>query len=154
MKKRNLLDDTDLEILGYLSENARVSNREIAQKMGVAEGTIRSRVKRMQDEKSIRFTALTQEMGMETPTLCYVGVRVDLSSMTEVATTLSSFPEVRFVASTLGRFDIFAVVVVSSVEGLNRFISDKVISIPGVRRAHTSIATNTLKYDHRWGKVV
>lgn len=153
MSKRNLLDDTDLEILSYLSENARVSNRDIAQKVGVAEATFRARVKRMLDEKSIRFTALTREVDMETPTLCYVGLRVDLSNLTQVAQALSEFQEVRFVASTLGRFDIFAVVVVNSVEGLNRFISDKVISIPGVRRAHTSITTQTLKYDHRWGKV-
>lgn len=153
MTKRSLLDETDLEILSYLSENARVSNRDIAQKVGVAEATFRARVKRMLDEKFIRFTALTREVDMETPTLCYVGLRVDLSNLTEVAEALSEFQEVRFVASTLGRFDIFAVVVVSSVEGLHRFISDKVISIPGVRRVNTSITTRTLKYDHRWGKV-
>ncbi len=154
MNEKNVLDDTDRAILDFLSENARISNREIAQKMGVAEGTIRSRIKRMLDEKSIRFTALTQEIDMETPTLCYVGLRVDLSSATAVARAISEFPEVRFVARTLGRFDIFTIVVVNSVEGLNCFVNDKVIPVPGVRRVHTSIATKTMKYDHRWGKVM
>ncbi|WP_084421521.1 Lrp/AsnC family transcriptional regulator [Henriciella litoralis] len=153
MKNKNLLDDTDREILEFLSENARTSNREIAQKMGVAEGTIRSRIKRMVDERSIRFSALSREENQDTATLCYVGLRVDLANTTAVATSLCAFHEARFVARTLGRFDIFAVVVVSSVEGLNRFVSDRVMPLEGVRRVHTSIVTNMIKYDHRWGRV-
>lgn len=61
------LDDTDRGILQLLSKNARISNREIAQKLGLAEGTVRTRSKRMVDEKSIRFTALSGECEIATP---------------------------------------------------------------------------------------
>lgn len=147
------LDDTDRGILTFLSENARISNREIAQKLGLAEGTVRARIKRLVDEKSIRFTALTAEYEIADPTLCYVGLRVDLNRLSEVARALAELPEVRFVATTLGRFDVFAIVVVGSVEGLTQLVSDRFMSIEGVRRSYTSIATKTLKYDYRWGKV-
>ena len=148
------LDETDLAILDFLSENARISNREVAFNLGLAEGTVRARIRRMTEEKSIRFTALTRELDVETPTLCYVGLRVDLPALSGAAKALADFAEVRFVATTLGRYDVLAIVIVDSAEGLTRLVNDKIMSIPGVRRSHTSIATNTLKYDHRWGKVI
>lgn len=148
-----ILDSTDMAILGFLTQNARISNREIAQKLNLAEGTVRSRIKRMIDEKSIRFTALTHELDVSTPTLCYVGLRVELPLMSEVAKALSALPEVRFVATTLGRYDIFMVVVVASAKALSELVSRQIMPIEGVRRAYTSIVTETLKYDHRWGKV-
>lgn len=148
-----LLDQTDRDILAFLAENARMSNREIAQNLGLAEGTVRARIKRLLDERAIRFTALTAELDVATPTLCYVGLRVDLEHLTSVARALAGLPEVRFVATTLGRFDVFCVVVVESAEGLSRLVSDTFMQIPGVRRSYTSISTKTLKYDYRWGKV-
>ena len=153
MSDKAKIDSVDQKILGHLSENARISNREIAQLVGLAEGTVRTRIKRMQDDKCIRFTALTQEFDVATPTLCYVGLRVDLEQLSAVASALSDLPEVRFVATTLGRFDIFTVVVVESVEDLSQLVSDKFMKIKGVRRSYTSVSTKTLKYDYRWGKV-
>ena len=153
MSYETKLDSIDRKILEHLSENARISNREIAQMVGLAEGTVRTRIKRMQEDKCIRFTALTQEFEVTTPTLCYVGLRVDLEKLSDVASALSDLPEVRFVATTLGRFDIFTVVVVESVENLSQLVSDKFMKISGVRRSYTSISTKTLKYDYRWGKV-
>lgn len=153
MNYETKLDSIDRKILEHLSENARISNREIAQLVGLAEGTVRTRIKRMQDDKCIRFTALTQEFDVTTPTLCYVGLRVDLEKLSDVASALSELPEVRFVATTLGRFDIFTVVVVESVENLSQLVSDQFMKISGVRRSYTSISTKTLKYDYRWGKV-
>ena len=48
---RRNLDQADLAIVERLSRDARVSNREIAEELGVTEGTVRARVKRMEEEK-------------------------------------------------------------------------------------------------------
>ena len=148
------LDDTDRRILDFLAVNARVSNREIGERLGISEGTVRTRIRRLVEHKSIRFTALTPELDIETPTLCYVGLTVDLPKLTETARKLAKLQEVRFVASTLGRFDLFCIVVVDSAVGLTRFVGDKVMPIAGVRHSYTSISTQIVKFDHRWGKVM
>ena len=148
-----MLDDIDMEIIGYLSEDARISNREIGQRLGLAEGTIRARVRRMVDDKCIRFTALTRELDVPTPTMCYVGLRVDLPKLDAVAATLSEIANVRFVATTIGRFDILSIVIVESVEALTELVAGRIMSIDGVRRSYTNISTKTIKYDYRWGKV-
>ena len=48
---RRNLDEADQAIVERLSRDARVSNREIAEQLGVTEGTVRARVKRMEEEK-------------------------------------------------------------------------------------------------------
>ena len=151
--KKPEIDSTDREILSFLCRDARMSNREIAQKLDIAEGTVRARVKRMVDEKSIRFTALTTELEIATPLLSYVGLRVDLEKLTSVAEALCEFSEIRFVSTTLGRFDIFVILLVDSVDSLSQIISDKIMKVDGVRRVESSVSTETLKYDFRWGKV-
>ena len=54
---RRRLDAVDRVIVEQLSRDARISNRQIAQELGVTEGTVRARVKRMEEEKLIRITA-------------------------------------------------------------------------------------------------
>ena len=44
------IDDLDQKIIQLLSTDARLSNRKIATQLGFTEGTIRSRVKRLEDE--------------------------------------------------------------------------------------------------------
>ena len=48
---RYQLDAFDMQILKVLSEDARLSNRKIALALGVTEGTIRGRLKRLQEEE-------------------------------------------------------------------------------------------------------
>ncbi|MEM9013733.1 MAG: Lrp/AsnC family transcriptional regulator [Pseudomonadota bacterium] len=148
-----MLDPVDAEILEILGRDARVSNREIGQRLGLAEGTIRSRIKRMIDTKAIRITAITRDQNNTPPTMCFVGLRVELTTLQRVAREVTELSEVRFVATTIGRYDILCIVLVESIDALTSLISDKIMSMKGVRRSYTSIATKTIKYDHRWGKV-
>ena len=53
------LDELDHRIIELLTLDARVSNRQIAAQLGVTEGTIRGRVKRLEEENCIRLTAVT-----------------------------------------------------------------------------------------------
>ena len=44
------IDERDRKILEILQDNSRLSNTEIAKIIGVSEGTIRKRIKRLIDE--------------------------------------------------------------------------------------------------------
>ena len=53
------IDQIDRDIIAHLSKDARVSNRAVAELLGVTEGTIRARLKRLRESGLARFTALT-----------------------------------------------------------------------------------------------
>ena len=50
------LDNLDKQLIDMLSRDARVSNRKIAVELGVTEGTVRGRIKRLQIDGLIAFT--------------------------------------------------------------------------------------------------
>ncbi|MDE2436305.1 MAG: AsnC family transcriptional regulator, partial [Sphingomonadales bacterium] len=52
-----VLDHLDRQLIETLSSDARVSNRKIASELGVTEGTVRGRIKRLQQDGLIAFTA-------------------------------------------------------------------------------------------------
>ena len=56
---RRTLDAVDQRIVALLARDARVSNGLIAAELGVTEGTVRARIKRMEDQRQIRLTAVT-----------------------------------------------------------------------------------------------
>ena len=80
---RRELDSTDAAIVARLSQDARLSNREIAEELGVTEGTVRARVKRMEEEKQIRITAVTNIDRFRDAALAYIWVEVERSEQTK-----------------------------------------------------------------------
>ena len=71
------LDDLDRRIVAELGHDARVSNRQIAADLGVGEATIRTRLRRLQGQHLVQFTALTDFRMVGSPTLVLFGIRCD-----------------------------------------------------------------------------
>lgn len=150
-----LLDDLDLGILQWLSEDARTSNRQIAAELGVTEGTVRARIKRMEDDGQIRITAINNINSLANPTLAYIWVEVEKSAQTSaVSRQLSEIPEIGFVGVMLGRSDILAITMVQDNTQLADFLHSTISGITGVRRTECSLGVNFIKHDYRMSKIV
>jgi Lrp/AsnC family transcriptional regulator for asnA, asnC and gidA len=155
MMSKRKLDDLDLGILEWLSEDARTSNRKIATGLGVTEGTVRARIKRMEDDGQIRITAINNINQLANPTLAYIWVEVDKSSQTrEVAQRLSAIPEIGFVGVMLGRADILAITMVQNNAQLANFLHTTISGIAGIRRTECSLGVNFIKHDYRMSRIV
>jgi Lrp/AsnC family transcriptional regulator for asnA, asnC and gidA len=155
MPSRRRLDSVDEAIVGQLSRDARVSNRQIAEELGVTEGTVRGRIKRMEEEKQIRITAVTNIDRFRDAALAYIWIEVENSGQTrEVARALAQVPELGFVGVMLGRSDILAITMVRNTEHLAEFIHKRVSSIEGVRRTESTLGVNFIKHDYRMARIV
>ncbi len=151
---RPKIDDVDRRILEHLAQDGRRSNREIAHELGLGEGTVRGRIKRMQENNIIKIMALTSFAGPEPPELAYIGVRADLSLVEETAKAIAKMDFVRFVATMMGRYDILVITLVKDGGELVRLVNQEIMTLPGVKHADTTLAVKGLKYDYRWGRIV
>ena len=152
---RRRLDDIDRQIVVRLSEDARISNRQIATDLGVTEGTVRARVKRMEEERQIRITAVTNIDRFRNGALAYIWIEVERSHQVEaVAQALASINELGFVGEMLGRSDLLAITMVRSNEHLAEFVHQRISSIPGVRRTESTLGVNFVKHDYRMARIV
>ena len=156
MTKRQL-DEVDTRILEHLSRDARLSNREIAESLDLAEGTVRGRIKRLQADKVIKIMAIADIRILtkhKNPMMAYIGIHADLDGLRDTAEQIANLSFVRFAATMLGRYDILAISFVGSGDELIEHVSDEIMAIPGVRHVDTTLAVKALKYDYRWGRIV
>jgi Lrp/AsnC family transcriptional regulator for asnA, asnC and gidA len=152
---RRKLDQADLAIVERLSHDARVSNREIAEQLGVTEGTVRARVKRMEEEKLMRITAVTNIDRFKDAALAYIWIEVERTGQTRtVAAKLAEIRELGFVGVMLGRADILAITMVRNAEHLSEFVHQRISVVEGVRGTHSTLGVNFVKHDYRMARIV
>ena len=143
------LDDLDRQLIDILARDARVSNRKIAVDLGVTEGTVRGRIKRLQQDRLISFTAITDFGMANSSKLAFIGVQADVDNVREVARQIGELASVNAVLITMGRFNILAVCLFNGLDALLELSSDRILAIPGVHHVETSIAVKTIKYNAR-----
>ena len=144
-----LLDDLDHELIRLLSDDARTSNRRIATDLGVTEGTVRGRIRRLQNEGLIAFTAITSFDLSDHSKMAFIGVQAEISRVRELATEIAALQSVNAVMVTMGRFNITVICLFNELERLHEIASDQIFIDPRVHHVETSIAVKTLKYNSR-----
>jgi len=147
------LDRLDKGIVERLARDARISNRAIAAELGVTEGTIRTRIKRLQNEGLIQFTVITDFRMAGSPNLTMMGIKVDPSQVSSLARRLSDIPEITCVVVLLGRYSLLAMGLFTSVEQMNDVIVEHIRPLPGVQSVETSISVDSLKYEPGIAKI-
>ena len=78
------LDALDHQLIDLLSRDARVSNRKIAAELGVTEGTVRGRIKRLQQDGLIVFTAVTGFEMARKSRLSFINVQADVDKVRDI----------------------------------------------------------------------
>jgi DNA-binding Lrp family transcriptional regulator len=150
---RYQLDPFDHQILEILSQDARLSNRKIASALGVTEGTIRGRLKRLQEENYLRFTAVTSLAYVGAPMLVFIGVTAEQARVRDIADAIAGMEGIRSVIVTLGRFNIHVTAMFADLEAVLDVANNKILALPGVGHVETSIGVKQLKYDSRLARI-
>ena len=129
-----MIDNLDKRILEIMKKDSRCPYVEIADKLGVSEGTVRSRVHKMTEDGIIRgFTIKTSSKNVK----ALVEVKIDVNTDTEaIAKELSKYDGVTEVFEVTGDQDIIAIVDVESSQSLNEIIER-------VRRYNNILSTRT-----------
>jgi Lrp/AsnC family transcriptional regulator, regulator for asnA, asnC and gidA len=136
---REHMDELDRRIIALLERNGRASNARIARDVGVSEGTVRRRLKRLVQDKIINVIALPdpRKLGYESEAL--IGMQIDPDKIDQVANKVAELENTRWVAVTTGTYDVFAWATLPNAEELGRFLREKVGTIQGVRRTETFV---------------
>jgi len=148
-----LLDELDHKLITLLGEDARVSNRKIAADLGVTEGTVRGRIKRLQQDGLIAFTAVTGFEMARKSRLAFIGIQTPPQQVREVATQISAMDDVNAVLISLGEFNILAICLFDELDELVALASDRILALPGVHHIETSIAVRTTKYNTKIARI-
>lgn len=147
------LDELDRRLIATLADDARISNRRIASRIGVTEGTVRGRLKRLQNDGLIAFTAITSFDVARPRQLAFIRAQVDPTRLHDVAQMAARIPDVDAVTIAIGRYNLILICLIGTVSDLYDIASRQLMALQGVHHVTTSIAVNTIKYDPRIVKI-
>lgn len=101
------IDELDYLILRELQKDGSMSLTDMAQKLGVSIGTVRNRVTRLLDDKTIQIIGRIDpdKVGFHAYARIFISVK-PAKNIREVATKLSVLPEVSFLALISGKYDL------------------------------------------------
>lgn len=132
-----VLDLLDLSILRMSLERPRAGVREYARVIGVARGTVQSRLDRMARLGVITSEALTLSPArLGFPALSYVRLNLAQGVLDAVTDHLAAIPEVIQVDSIAGDADLMCQVVSTGPENTEEVIQ-QILAVPGVLRSRT-----------------
>jgi Lrp/AsnC family transcriptional regulator, regulator for asnA, asnC and gidA len=133
------MDDTDLRIVAVLAEDGRMPNSEIARRLGVSEGTVRQRLKKLIDTGIVKIQAMVNSE--EVPNLypVLIGIKLEGREIERFAEQINQFSEVQRTMVITGRYDILISLLLDSHRDLVDFVTTKLWKIPGVRDSETYI---------------
>lgn len=137
-KDASKLDELERQIIAQLRTDGRRPLQTIARELGVDEKTVRNRVNKLRDNGLLTITATANGKLVNDWLVSLVAVHVSedhRESIMLVADRIAELPMVSWVGTAMGRFDLFAEVVVESQEALAQFQMEVLPNIHGV--AHT-----------------
>ena len=142
------MDELDQKIIAELQQNGRETNSAIAKNLGINEGTVRQRIKKLRDAGVIKISAQINLEKLEDYQLFTLGVNVRESrELKTVAERLTELPEIQSVAIVSGRYDIILEIGVTSKKAFVEFLTESLSEIEGL--AHTESFMHIKSYD-KW----
>ena len=142
-------DETDLQILRHLQEDGRVSNAELARRVGMSPPSVLQRVRRLEDQGFIRrYTAVLdhQRMGFSLIVIAMVSLALHQEQPIEqFRKSAVQFPEVIECLHVSGDFDFMLKIVVTDMHAYERFVREKLSAIKGVGKIHSCFVLGSNK---------
>lgn len=143
------LDAIDRRIVAELQANGRLSNVELAEKIGLSPSPCLRRVKRLERDGYIEgYRAVLQRNRVGLGFSVFLGVRIEGHANDRAVSfekTVISMPEVVACHLVSGEADYILEIVVPDLEHYQRFLVGKLLNLPIVREVRSNIAIQTLK---------
>ena len=143
------LDAIDRRILRALQRNARMSNVELANEVGLSPSPCLRRMKLLEDRGIIdQYTVVLNgpALGLGLTVFARIWFKTqDAETTNQFAETVRKFPEVAECYLTTGECDAIMRIVTADLHAYWRFQSDHLMRIPSVQSVKTDVPMETIK---------
>ncbi|MBX8632389.1 MAG: Lrp/AsnC family transcriptional regulator [Thermoplasmata archaeon YP2-bin.285] len=143
-----MFDRIDSELVSILRENSRMPISAIAQRLGVARGTVRQRLSRLEKEGIIRrYTVEIDESKVSDSQSAFVLISFmpGFATQREVARRIASIEGVSELYLISGGWDMIAKISAPGLNDIGNIVIDRLRSMEGVSRTETCSVFSTVK---------
>jgi DNA-binding Lrp family transcriptional regulator len=137
------VDETDLQLIHLLQEDARTATTVLATRLGLSRTTVHARIQRLERQGIIQGYSARLSSEFESRAVrAHVSITCTPKRTPAVERALKVIREVRSVLSVSGPFDLIVVLAAPSVGELDLLL-DRIGALDGVERTTSSIVLAT-----------
>lgn len=148
---RATLDRYETRILTELQRNSRLTNQDLADRIGLSPSPCWRRVRQLEDSGVIRRYATLldpRKVGVGESVFCNVTLERHTEGAVErFEAEVVRHPEILECYAMTGEADYLLRVVVPEVSAYDRFLQDFIFRLPGVDHVKSNFALREVKYD-------
>lgn len=143
------LDDTDRRLLAELQDEGRVTNVELAQRVGLTAPPCLRRVRALEDAgviKGYHAELDASKLGFAITVFALVSLKSQAEeSLRQFEEHMRGLPEVRECHMLNGEIDFILKIVSRDLQSFQEFLTSKLTPAPGVASVKTSLTIRTAK---------
>jgi len=144
-----VIDDLDRKIIDQLRVNGRKSFADVGRAIGLSEPTVRARYRRLERQGVIQVVGMSDAVKLDEIQV-HLAVRVRHVPAAMVAAALARLPEVVYVASCVGPFELITDMRCRDLTHLGELLTERVRRIIGVEHAEALTVLDILKDTYLW----
>jgi DNA-binding Lrp family transcriptional regulator len=137
------IDDLDARLIRLMADEPRIGLMEVSRRLGVARGTVQSRLNRLIERGVIRgFGPELEPARMGHPVLAFVFLEITQGRLEEAIRVLETVPEVIEAHGTSGPQDLLCRIVARDTAHLQEIVN-QVLTTHAIRRSTSYIVLST-----------
>jgi Lrp/AsnC family transcriptional regulator, regulator for asnA, asnC and gidA len=145
-----VIDGIGKRIIELLQQDGRKPFVSIAAEVGLSEGAVRQRVQRLTESGVMQIVAVTDPLVVGFTRQAMIGIKT-AGDVSPIADILCEIPEVDYVVTTAGSFDLLVEVVCEGDAELLDLLMTRIRTVPGVIGTETFVYLKLNKQHYDWG---
>ena len=141
----NIIDSIDEQIARLLGQDARQNSETLAKQLNLSSATVRRRLRKLIHSGLLRIVGVVDPGKFGFPVAVVITLDVAHEKLESAMETLAKRPEIRWVSTTTGRFDIIVLARFRSNDRLAEFMTKELAQLEGVKDSETFICLDVKK---------
>ena len=135
----------DKQLLILLGQDARQNSETLARQLNISSATVRRKLRKLIQSGALRIVGVVDSADFGLPMNAILALDVAHEKLESAMEALACRPEVTWLSTTTGRFDIMARTRFASTDDLSSFLTDQVAAIEGVKNIETFVCLDVRK---------
>ena len=141
----SITDSKDAQLVRLLGQDAQQNSETLAQQLNLSSATVRRRLRKLIQNDLLHIIGVVDPANFGLPLTVIITFNVSFDKLESAMNILINRPEISWVSTTTGRFDIIARGRFASTDGLSEFMTKQLSHMEGLKDSETFICLSVRK---------
>ena len=140
-----MTDSIDEQLVKLLGQDARQNSETLAKQLNISSATVRRRLRKLLRNDLLRIVGVVDPAKFGFPVTVVITLDIANDKLESAMEKLAEMPQIRWISTTTGRFDIIALARFRSNSNFSEFMKKDMAQIDGLKNSETLICLDVNK---------